>query len=86
MQNALQNETVGVSPVRKPPFDSKIENMLDPATETAEDLVMRIAQVAGLADQCEREGNQATAIALRRVAEALWGDAFHHHPKAKPEK
>lgn len=87
MQNASQNENFGVSTVTKSPKDRPTQAGSKPTVEPMEELVLRIAQVADLAAQCDREGNPATAIALRRVAEALWGDAFrNHHPTDKSKK
>ncbi len=37
------------------------------------DIVLRIAEVAALADQCDHEGNTETATAMRRLARTLWG-------------
>ncbi len=37
------------------------------------DVVLRIAEVAALADQCDHEGNTGTAAAMRRLARTLWG-------------
>ena len=37
------------------------------------EVVLRIAEVAALADQCDYEGNTGTAAALRRLARTLWG-------------
>lgn len=37
------------------------------------DVVLRIAEVAALADQCDHEGNTETAAAMRRLARTLWG-------------
>lgn len=85
MQNAWQNENFGVSSMSKPTKDRPFPAMPNPAAETADDLVLRVAQVADLAAQCDREGNPATAVALRRVAEALWGGAFRDHPKTKSD-
>lgn len=36
-------------------------------------VVLRIAEVAALADQCDHEGNTGTAAAMRRLARTLWG-------------
>ncbi len=35
------------------------------------DVVLRIAEIAALADQCDHEGNTGTAAALRRLARTL---------------
>lgn len=37
------------------------------------DVVLRIAEIAALADQCDHEGNTGTAAAMRRLARTLWG-------------
>jgi hypothetical protein len=81
MQNASQNNKM-----EKLSEDQPTDLKQETIAETADDLVMHIARVAELAAQCEREGNPATAIALRRVAEALWGKAFKRRPQAKPGK
>jgi hypothetical protein len=86
MQNASQNNKIE-TPSAEKPFEDRRKDV-GPAAGAAgsDDLVMHIAHVAALADQCDKEGNPATAIALRRVAEALWGDAFRHHSKANSDK
>lgn len=80
MQNALQNANT-----RSPAKVYPMNDGPDTAAE-ADDLILRIARVADLAAQCEKEGNPATAVALRRVAEALWGDTFRRSSQAKSEK
>jgi hypothetical protein len=49
------------------------------------DVVLRIAEVAALADQCDHEGNTGTAAALRRLARTLWG-SLNLAPMATAEK
>ena len=80
MQNALQIDKMAPLSADQP------TNAEQETTSEADSLVLHIAHVADLAAQCEREGNPATAIALRRVAEALWGDAFKRLSQVNPER
>lgn len=86
MQNASHNDKTGTPSTENPSEERRVERAPALDSEMADALVMHIARVASLANQCDREGNPATAIALRRVAEALWGDAFRLHPEAQSEK
>lgn len=80
MQNALQNAKTSS------PAKVYLMNAGPDTAAEADDLVLHIARVADLAAQCEKEGNPATAVALRRLAETLWGDAFKYSPQENPEK
>lgn len=63
MKKSLQNAKR--APKRRPlPFGART------------DVVLRIAEVAALADQCDHEGNTGTAAALRRLAHTLWGSCI----------
>lgn len=86
MQNASHNDEKKAPSTEDLSEERRVERAPVSDSETADALIMHIARVATLANQCDREGNPATAIALRRVAEALWGDAFRLHPEAQSEK
>lgn len=80
MKNASQNGNVRTSVA-----DGKAAGRLGADRPGATDVMMRVAAVAALADQCKQEGNPGTADSLRRLARALWGKTARRNPPPSPE-